>query len=97
MTRLRRLRTEARAAAEWRGHILGRFTPAEPNGWGGVTSRAVCSCGREAYVDTRPPPNGIDVAGEAVALDHDDAPECPECGREVFADPAGNTRCPCTD
>lgn len=63
-----RLRREARAGARWRGHNLAPFRPLET----GRTWHATCTaCGREVVIDVKPPPNGIDIAGEAVALDCD--------------------------
>lgn len=58
----------AQESIDVRGHA--------PAGWkvechygGRATADYQCpSCGRGARVDTRPPPNGIDVSGEAVAL-----------------------------
>lgn len=64
MTKLQRLKREARAAATARGHTLARF-----NYWHGGRYYAYCSqCGEEALVRERPAPNEIEIGGEAVAL-----------------------------
>lgn len=56
------LRGEALSAAKWRGHDMGPF----------LGSVAKCTeCGRQVHVDLNPPPNGIDISGEAVAVDCD--------------------------
>lgn len=66
MTELRRLRREALRAARSRGHASMRWDgPAHE-----LTQRqtAIClACGAWVQVDTRPAPNGINVAGSAVA------------------------------
>lgn len=66
MHTLKQLRLEATRAANFRGHTL--------LAWRGSRTRQSTKCGwcgMEVTVDTKPPANGIDVAGEAVAL------ECP--------------------
>lgn len=63
----RNLRKEARKVAKLRGHRLGRFTHLMGTGWN-AHSVAVCEvCGRDVAVYPNPAPNGIDIAGEAVA------------------------------
>jgi len=65
----RRLRREARAAAVWRGHTLGRFSPLLPSTGRGGYSEATCTaCGAWLRIETAPAPNSIDVSGEAVAV-----------------------------
>ena len=72
MTRFERLRKEALEACQWRGHTmrLSRHT---------VLGRRVrgtwyCTvCDASMAVDTHPDPNGIDIIGDAVAV------ECQEC------------------
>jgi hypothetical protein len=52
------------ASGQWRGHHMGpaRFTSAS-------TAESFCTiCGRGVWANTHPAPNGIDIAGEAVAL-----------------------------
>ncbi len=67
MKRLNRLREEADTGARWRGHELRWSKPA--GSYARQTQVGTCiNCGREAFVDTLPPPNGIDISGEAVAL-----------------------------
>ena len=65
MRKIDRLKREARDACEFRGHDMGKF-------FGDGTKYVIQSkcrrCGMQAWVDTNPPPNGIDIAGEAVAL-----------------------------
>lgn len=52
MTTLETLKKEAKDAARWRGH-----------------DGAICvKCDAGVWVDTDPPPNGIDIYGGAVAL-----------------------------
>jgi hypothetical protein len=59
-----RLARSARRAAKRRGHTLARFRRMAD-----TASAARCSvCGAEVFVDARPAPNGIDIGGEAVAL-----------------------------
>lgn len=66
MTSLRTLKREARESATWRGHSLSRFhtyTTAE--------RRAVAhcrNCPASVVVDCYPAPNGIDIGGDAVAV-----------------------------
>ena len=68
----RRLRKGARKSAKARGHQLGRFSPLSGSGWN-ISSYSLCVvCGREASVSPTPPPNGIDISGEAVALNSGD-------------------------
>ncbi len=60
-----RLKVEAGRAAQRRNHQLGPWSDLDNE-----KAAAVCEvCGKEAYVDGKPAPNGIDVSGEAVALD----------------------------
>lgn len=61
------LARQATRAAEFRGHRLGAWLWRQ---YGAArVGNAVClDCQREAFVTTKPAPNGIDVSGEAVAL-----------------------------
>lgn len=76
MTALADLRRQADDAAERRGHRLywGRIHPRDR--WerrerdARRTQSASCSCGAWVAIDTRPPANGIDVGGPAVAVNH---------------------------
>jgi hypothetical protein len=63
----RKLRREAREAATMRGHTLARFS--RRSGWGiGSAYHAACtSCGHGVWIEETPPPNGIYMAGEALA------------------------------
>ena len=61
---LSRLIRDGIASGQWRGHHMGpaRFT-------GASTAESFCTeCGRGVWANTHPAPNGIDIAGEAVAL-----------------------------
>lgn len=65
----RRLRREAMESATWRGHQMGRWEIILGGGTGAHRQQATCKkCGKQVVVDTNPPPNGIDIGGEAVAL-----------------------------
>ena len=64
MATLRDLKTEAKSAATWRGHHMKRFETVN-----GHAATSVCRwCSMGIYVDAKPAPNGIDIGGEAVAL-----------------------------
>ncbi len=61
------LATQTYEAMKWRGH--------DPSGRNGEviiddhTIRLTCDdCEMTAYADSKPPPNGVDISGEAVAL-----------------------------
>lgn len=63
-TDLERLIRQADGAARWRGHSLN---------WRQVDERRAvgdCRCGNGVSVDTHPAPNGIDIGGPAVAVNH---------------------------
>lgn len=69
MTKLERLKREAREAATRRGHTLVRFyrngiPAAEISGMSAECSQ----CGMSVTVRPKPMPNEIDIGGEAVAL-----------------------------
>ena len=67
-TTMNRLRRSARESCKWRGHDM---TPFKANGnWRPYSAQtSVCrKCGMEVAVDAYPAPNGIDIGGEAVAL-----------------------------
>ena len=65
MRRIVRLKREAREAADWRGHDLGRFTPS----WHSLHFTAYCRrCDEWVMVTPHPLPNEIEVGGSAVAL-----------------------------
>jgi hypothetical protein len=63
MTELRRLMKEAKDAATWRGHTVGRWKFGKD--WAELTCK---TCGAWVQVQTNPPPNGIDIGGPAVAI-----------------------------
>lgn len=64
----RKLLRDARSAASGRGHRVGRFV--RVFGWGiGAAFSATCrDCGAWMRIETTPPPNGITIGGDAVAL-----------------------------
>lgn len=64
MTKLQRLKREARDVATWRGHTLARFRSSDTR-----YHFAQCSqCNQGVQVALRPYSNEIDIGGEAVAL-----------------------------
>jgi hypothetical protein len=68
LTEYLRLKAQARMFAENRGHEMGKFTSLV-NTPQRHTAEATClHCGKTAHVDDNPPPNGINVSGEAVAV-----------------------------
>jgi len=67
MQSLDQLRVEAREACGLRGHIM-RFTPPWHGEYGSLQSGECTKCGMRVHLNTRPLPNGIDIGGEAVAL-----------------------------
>jgi hypothetical protein len=60
-----RLERHAARSAGWRGHRLGAW---QVDGTGRCSVALCLDCSMGAYVDTAPPPNGIDISGKAVAL-----------------------------
>jgi hypothetical protein len=66
--KVRELRKQARKAVKLRGHQIGKFSHLMGTGWD-AHSLAVCeACGRDVAVYPSPAPNGIDMAGEALAV-----------------------------
>jgi len=67
-----RLKKEAREAATWRGHDLGRFEPSKFWTRGDrFVATAYCkapSCEAQVTVNTHPAPNQTDIMGDAVAV-----------------------------
>lgn len=61
----RSLKQEATKAMKWRGHTPG---PWKLSDYWKHPFRCCTKCGMAVYVDANPPANGIDVSGEAVAL-----------------------------
>jgi len=67
MTRSTRLKKSALASCNWRGHRMKRFQVYSDNTR--VIAYSHCrDCKKEVHCDTNPPPNGIDIGGEAVAM-----------------------------
>lgn len=65
MSELRELRLEAARVARQRGHMLRVWDRLSATKAGTTCAK----CGAWVRVDTNPAPNGIDIAGEAVAVD----------------------------
>ena len=64
MTKLDKLKKEARQSATRRGHKLCPFNELSEG-----TVYAFCeTCGKEVFVKEHPFPNEVDIDGEAVAL-----------------------------
>lgn len=61
------LRGEANQSCKFREHIMGWDTPNRSEKRTTQIGHCV-NCGKEVILDTNPPPNGIDIGGEAVAL-----------------------------
>jgi hypothetical protein len=58
---MHRLMRDARQAATARGHVLSTFASRSEWSSGRLTASAACvvpSCTAEAFIDTRPAPNG---------------------------------------
>jgi len=72
MTKLERLKAEARETATLRGHVLGRFktsviTPEGGKGEERPGAVAVCEvCAAFVVVDPNPPPGEPEIIGQAV-------------------------------
>jgi hypothetical protein len=72
MSDFNKLKKEGLKAAAFRGHKMENWGFTVKAGGSGIRGGAVCSkCGRGVQYDTAPPPNGIDIGGEAVALNCD--------------------------
>ncbi len=69
MKAITRIRKEAEAAAMSRGHKLHPWHPLERDRGRGVVFATCCRvCFYGVAIDAEPAPNGIEVAGRAVAL-----------------------------
>lgn len=73
MLQSKKLKKEALEACRFRGHTMGRFKTVTKLTIEGVVRRIVAMsqckvCGCLAGIDTVPAPNGIDIWGDAVAL-----------------------------
>ena len=71
MKKLGRLRKEAIDCCNFRGHKMKRFEHCRPYAgimWGHAYSECEI-CGRSVHINARPEPNGIEIGGEAVAVD----------------------------
>lgn len=72
-----KLKREATATAKFRGHKLNWKEPFRYQS-GRLLQDAKCQvCGAWVQVDTFPPPNGIDIAGDALVL------HCPAPNRKL--------------
>ena len=64
---LMNLKDEVESDCSWRGHVMGDWNIVHTHS-GRTIHRAECvRCGMEVDIDLNPPPNGIEVSGEAVA------------------------------
>lgn len=64
---LSELRKQAQQACKTRGHTMEWHSPY--HGESRSIQNATCRmCGKEVQICTKPQPNGIDIGGEAVAL-----------------------------
>lgn len=64
MKKIEKLKASALESAKWRGHRMTNFSMNSP-----TSGHAFClECPAMAFVDSKPGPNGIDVSGEAVAI-----------------------------
>lgn len=67
---LAQLQREAITACVHRKHDMGKFQPYNSNTQ--IQMRSVCrKCNRDVVICQNPLPNGIDISGEAVALNCD--------------------------
>ncbi len=67
-----KLRKEAESACKFRGHRMTNWGFTIKAGGSGIRGGATCkNCGRGVQYDTNPPPNGIEISGEAVAVNCD--------------------------
>lgn len=65
MRKIDRLKKEVKEAAKFRGHKMGKFRTWKYS----KIAMSVCNtCNRCVVVDLKPLPNGIEIGGEAVAL-----------------------------
>jgi hypothetical protein len=64
MKKIDTLRKSALESCKFRGHQMKPFKHFDK-----ITAFSVCRvCGKSVAISTNPPPNGIDIGGEAVAL-----------------------------
>ncbi len=71
MRKIERLRLEALETCKFRGHKMERFE--HFHGPLSKIAHSQCKvCGKTVAITTHPPPNGIAIGGEAVALGCDD-------------------------
>ena len=65
---VRGLKREAREATDWQGHHM-RPWELQHRSLHREVWESVCGvCRKSVQIDTNPPPNGINIGGEAVAL-----------------------------
>jgi hypothetical protein len=66
-SKAKKLATEARKSATFRGHTLSKFEYKEK--FGKFIGTAYCEkCNRYVVINTAPAPNEIDIGGSAVAV-----------------------------
>lgn len=63
--KLERLKAQGARAAKLRGHRLGAWQDVRA---GGIAHAACEVCGALVVADSKPAPNGIDLAGRALAV-----------------------------
>jgi len=69
MKTVNKLQKEAATACSWRMHKMGPWM-VTINTVNRSCGGAIClKCNMGVQYDTKPPPNGIEIGGEAVALD----------------------------
>ena len=61
------LKREAGRAARQRGHAIRWFRALTGATWQG----GGCRCGAYIHVEQMPAPNGVEISGDAVAVDHE--------------------------
>ena len=67
MRKIDRLKQSAKESCSFRGHNMSRFC--KMDFWSKCAESVCRTCKATVHVDAKPAPNGIDIAGEAVALD----------------------------
>jgi len=69
MRTVKKLKHDAAAACRFRGHKMGPWGFTIAAGGMAIRGGSICKqCSMSVQYDTSPPPNGIDIGGEAVAL-----------------------------
>lgn len=66
MTKLENLKREAEEACRWRDHTMSRWKSSDY--WPKTATASCKACGASVTVQVNPPLNGIDIGGDAVAI-----------------------------